>query len=205
MRTSHDDVIKLKQFPCYWPFVRGFPPQRSVTWSFDVFFGQTVEQIIEIGDVRRHRAHYGVTVMISHLVCEQIAGYRLNMKMSCQYSRSCDRLIFLLGMPIPERRYLYCERALDVIQSYSLTLMYQAICECLGLCFRLTGKLQKLRQETTDIMQETVKNPLSTFHLVKQLQALRQDVEKFTQTMIKTGDRNSFSDFKMWISIWGLF
>ena len=37
----HDDVIKWKHFPRYWPFVRapatsGFPPQRPVTRSFDV-------------------------------------------------------------------------------------------------------------------------------------------------------------------------
>ena len=30
----HDDVIKWKHFPHYWPFVRG----RPVTQSFDVFF-----------------------------------------------------------------------------------------------------------------------------------------------------------------------
>ena len=38
----HDDVIKWKHFPPYWPFVRGihgeFPEQRPVTGSFDVFF-----------------------------------------------------------------------------------------------------------------------------------------------------------------------
>ena len=41
----HDDVIKWKHFPRYWPFVRGIhrPPvnsrtQRPVTRSFDVFF-----------------------------------------------------------------------------------------------------------------------------------------------------------------------
>ena len=40
----HDDVIKWKHFPRYWPFVRGihqsavFPAQRPVTRSFDVFF-----------------------------------------------------------------------------------------------------------------------------------------------------------------------
>ena len=38
----HDDVIKWKHFPCYWPFVRGvtgeFPAQRPVTRSLDVFF-----------------------------------------------------------------------------------------------------------------------------------------------------------------------
>ena len=42
--TLHDDVIKWKHFPRYWPFVRGihrsrwFPTQRPVTRSFGVFF-----------------------------------------------------------------------------------------------------------------------------------------------------------------------
>ena len=42
---GHDDVIKWKHFPRYWPFVRGihrfpgeFPTQRPVTRSFDIFF-----------------------------------------------------------------------------------------------------------------------------------------------------------------------
>ena len=41
----HDDVIKWKHVPHYWPFSAGnspvtgeFPPQRPVTRSFDVFF-----------------------------------------------------------------------------------------------------------------------------------------------------------------------
>ena len=38
----HDDVIKWKHFPHYWPFVRGFtgefPSQRPVMRNFDVFF-----------------------------------------------------------------------------------------------------------------------------------------------------------------------
>ena len=37
--TEHDEVIKWKRFPHYWPFVSGeFPVQRPVMWSFDVFF-----------------------------------------------------------------------------------------------------------------------------------------------------------------------
>ena len=43
--TFHDDVMKWKYFPRYWPFVRGihrstggFPSQRPVTRSFDAFF-----------------------------------------------------------------------------------------------------------------------------------------------------------------------
>ena len=40
----HDDVIKWKHFPRYWPFVRRIhrspvnSQQRPATWSFDVFF-----------------------------------------------------------------------------------------------------------------------------------------------------------------------
>ena len=41
----HDDVIEWKNFPRYWPFVRGnssvnggFPAQRPVTRNLDVFF-----------------------------------------------------------------------------------------------------------------------------------------------------------------------
>ena len=39
--SGHDDIIKWKHFPRYWPFVRGihrFPTQRAVTRSFDVLF-----------------------------------------------------------------------------------------------------------------------------------------------------------------------
>ena len=42
---NHEDVIKWKHFPRYWPFVRSnspvtgeFPAQGPVTRSFDVFF-----------------------------------------------------------------------------------------------------------------------------------------------------------------------
>ena len=41
--SMHDDVIKWKHFPRYWPFgnspvIGDFPAQRPVTRSFDVFF-----------------------------------------------------------------------------------------------------------------------------------------------------------------------
>ena len=43
--NTHDDVIKWKHFPRYWPFVRGIhpgevPSQRPVTRRFDVFLDQ---------------------------------------------------------------------------------------------------------------------------------------------------------------------
>ena len=72
--TDHDDVIKCKHFLRYWPFVKGIhlspanPPHKG-QWR-----GALVLSLIcawihgwvnnrEDGDLRRHRAHYDVTVM----------------------------------------------------------------------------------------------------------------------------------------------
>ena len=75
---THDDVIKWKHFPRYWPFVwpvtgllywwqvtGEFPSQRLVARSFDVFFNLRLNLANngDAGDFRRHRAHYDVTVM----------------------------------------------------------------------------------------------------------------------------------------------
>ena len=73
---KHGDAIKWKHFPRYWPFVRGnlpvigeFPAQRPVTRSCDIFFGLRLNKRLnkncEAGDLRRHRAHYDVTVMVT--------------------------------------------------------------------------------------------------------------------------------------------
>ena len=46
------------------PVTRGFPSQRAVTRSFDIFFEQTVEQTIKTPVIlRRHCSHYDVIVM----------------------------------------------------------------------------------------------------------------------------------------------
>ena len=71
-----DDVIKWKHFPRYWPFVRGL--QRSPVnspnkgpWRGTLMFSLICAWINgwvnngEAGDLRRHRAHYGVAVMTS--------------------------------------------------------------------------------------------------------------------------------------------
>ena len=66
----HDDVIKWKHFPRYWPFVWGIhrslvnPPQRPVTRSFDVFFDLRLDKRQSKQSRGCHRAHYDVTVMI---------------------------------------------------------------------------------------------------------------------------------------------
>ena len=68
---SHDDVIKWKHFPRYWPFVRGIPvdsPHKG-QWRGALMFslicpwinGRANNQ--DARDLRRHRAHYDVAVM----------------------------------------------------------------------------------------------------------------------------------------------
>ena len=71
---SHDDVIKWKLFPRYWPFVRGFhrspvnSPHKG-QWRVALMFSLICVWINcwvnnrKGGDLRRYRSHYDVTVM----------------------------------------------------------------------------------------------------------------------------------------------
>ena len=70
----HDDVIKWKHFPRYWPFVRGIhrspvnSPHKG-QWRGALMFTLICARINgwvnnrEAGDLRRYRAHYDVIVM----------------------------------------------------------------------------------------------------------------------------------------------
>ena len=70
----HDDVIKWKHFPCYWPFVRGThrsqlnSPHKS-QWHGGLIFSLIRAWINgwvnnrKAGDFRRHRDHCSVTIM----------------------------------------------------------------------------------------------------------------------------------------------
>ena len=72
---AHDDVIKWKHFPCYWPFVRGIHrspvnSRHKGQWRGALMFSLICVWINgwvnnrEADDLRRYRAHYDVTVMI---------------------------------------------------------------------------------------------------------------------------------------------
>ena len=72
--VHHDDVIKWKHFPRYWPFVRGIhrspvnSPHKG-QWRRALMFFLICTRIngwvnnSEAGDLRRNRAHYDFTVM----------------------------------------------------------------------------------------------------------------------------------------------
>ena len=71
---AHDDVIKCKHFPRYWPFVRGIhrspvnSPHKG-QWRGALMYSLICAWINdwinnrEAGDLRRHRAHYDAIVM----------------------------------------------------------------------------------------------------------------------------------------------
>ena len=74
MCYMHDDVIKWKHFPRNWPFVRGFhrspvnSPHKG-QWRGTLMFSLIYTRINgwvnndEAGDLRRHGAHYDITVI----------------------------------------------------------------------------------------------------------------------------------------------
>ena len=75
---THDDVIKWKHYPRYWPFVRGIPrspvnsPHKG-QWSGALMFylicvwinGWVINR--KAGDLRRYRAHYDIFVCKSYI------------------------------------------------------------------------------------------------------------------------------------------
>ena len=70
-----------------------FPTQRPVTRSFDVFFDLRLNKVWvnnrETGDLRRHRTHYDVTVMV--FKCGTINPYRK--RKSCLFMNGYDVII----------------------------------------------------------------------------------------------------------------
>ena len=84
----HDDVIKWKHFPRYWPFVRGIHWSPVISpykgqWRGALIFSLICTQINgwvnndEAGDLRRHRVHYDVTVMIWMLKVDSLSKFLL--------------------------------------------------------------------------------------------------------------------------------
>ena len=74
METLHDDVIKWKHFPRYWPFVRGIYLSPMNSPHKGQWRGALMSSLIcaringwvnnnEAGDLRRHRTHYDVILM----------------------------------------------------------------------------------------------------------------------------------------------
>ena len=91
----HDDVIKWKRFPRYWPFVRGIhrgpvnSPHKG-QWRGALVFSLICVWINgwvnnrEAGDLRGYPAHYDVTVMVMFRTGSNLSRY-------CSYHFSWPR------------------------------------------------------------------------------------------------------------------
>ena len=123
--ANHDDVIKWKHFPRYWPFVR-FPvnsphkgPLRgALMFSLICVWINGWVNNGDAGDLRRYRAHYDVTVMTDNFpraifnlpsTCVghhhgQILTILANfpsiqtMRIAMRATQSCHRLSFFLAL-----------------------------------------------------------------------------------------------------------
>ena len=116
----HDDVIKWKHFPRSWSFVRGIhrspvnSPHKG-QWRGALMFSLMCAWINrwvnnrEAGDLRRHRAHYDVTVMARLLCFVLLWSY-------CWTLRDlCDRFtIFIRVAPLPLKQP---RRGREIVQS----------------------------------------------------------------------------------------
>ena len=96
----HDDVIKWKHFPCYWPFVRGIHRSPVNSPHKGQWRGALVFSLIctwlngwvnnrEAGDLRRHRAHYDVIVMCYWFAAEQASSHWLHLQWTRSLTHIC--------------------------------------------------------------------------------------------------------------------
>ena len=120
----HDDVIKWKHFPRYWPFVRGIhrSPVNSphkCQWRSALMFSLICVWINgwvdnrEAGDLRRYSAPYDVIVMVNSLITCLWWSPRPTVANSCTNQCEWHRLrmeaIFSLKIWGSYRVFLYAE------------------------------------------------------------------------------------------------
>ena len=111
----HDDVIKWKHSPRYWPFVRGIhrspvnSPHKG-QWRGALMFSLICIRINgwvnnrEAGDLRRHRAHYNIVVMdllltVSQYFWLKTMNFELPSTKLQQFFSDFNILTILIGCP----------------------------------------------------------------------------------------------------------
>ena len=130
----HDDVIKWKHFPRYWPFVRGIhrspvnSPHKG-QWRGSLIFTLICVRIndcqwinnCEAGDLRRNRAHHDVIVMFTGDVYTFRTGARI--------IQHLDRFMISVDILPAQWENLFCE-----CEPVERGLSY--LCECGRTCPR---------------------------------------------------------------------
>ena len=114
--AKHDDIIKWKHFPRYWPFVRVIhrspvnSPHKgqwcgSLMFSLICFWINGWVNNREAGDLRRYHAHYDVTVMFKTYIdgfaqdCSNSSAIGMELLQSCTKLLICHWLTHLPLMP----------------------------------------------------------------------------------------------------------
>ena len=96
---DHDDVTTLKQFPCYWRFVRGIHGHQWIPLKKGQSRGALMLSLVYVwtwgwinievaGNLRRHGAHYGVTVMIRVLTNDWVVSKTIRLRLI--WKRQCE-------------------------------------------------------------------------------------------------------------------
>ena len=115
--TNHDDVIKWKDFPRYWPFVRGIHRSPVNSPHKDQWRGALMFSLIcawingwvnnrKVGDLRHHHAHYDVTVMM------------ISLSDVIRCSSFCNKILTLMLYQLLYRDLFWCGRRLSGYPDY---------------------------------------------------------------------------------------
>ena len=105
IRSNHDDVIKWKHLPRYWPFVREVHRSPANSPHKGQWRGALMFSLIcvwlngwvnngEAGDLRRYRAHYDVTVMCKEYIINYPRPWVFRIKISDDLIHLCIRLAY---------------------------------------------------------------------------------------------------------------
>ena len=115
VKCFHDDVIKWKHFPCYWPFVRGInrSPVNSAhkgQWRGALIFSLICVWIngwvnySEAGDFRRYHAHYDVSVM--YVMTRSWIGEIYRRVLCLSPIKCCHAVTWLINYTSPRKMHL---------------------------------------------------------------------------------------------------
>ena len=147
----HDDVMKWKHLPRYWPFVRGIHRSPVNSPHKGQWRGALMFSLIcawtngwlnnpDAGDLRRHRTHYDVTVMA------QMNNQR-NVSPSSDMP-TCDNLAFLSS---------FSRRSFSSISSMiSLSVAVLLTCASFRMDFALSAAKLNIINITSSVISEVV-------------------------------------------------
>ena len=123
----HDDIIKWKHFPFYWTFVRGIHRSPDTSPHKGQWRGALMFSLIcawtngwGSGDLRRHCAHYDVTVMTDKHNIRHIAPWRpcrwyLNNLKSTEGTFVCDVDLLEMAWHQPQTNILTLMQLLRLV------------------------------------------------------------------------------------------